>query len=158
MLHIIFDEARGKLSTRQYFEAHGRVLPPQKKPVFEGYASCNVMLASDLPVPLPCNGFAQLILDDQKIHRTAYTTATQKDPFNKDAGRAYAGIKKCYTTGIALQPSIPTVHWIQLGNRGDKHIAQVKLKRVAEAHNIHSDEEGNLYVYTLEKVYLHVKV
>lgn len=142
---------------RQYFEVHGDVQPAQRRNVFPDYHSHAVTLTDNFPVPLPCNGFTELRIDGQVVVRSIYSTATQKDPYNKDAGRAYAAPRLCSSEHIPLQPSIPPLKWIQLGNKGDRYIAQIKLQRVAGACNIHSDGEGNMYIYTLDKVYLHVK-
>lgn len=157
-LQLIFNEVRKRYPQRLYFGVHGDVQPAQQRPVFEGYASHRVILTDNFPVPVPCNGVAEVIVDNKVVASAVYATPSHPDPYNTDAACASSGLKLASTASIPLPSSIPALKWIQLGIKGDKHVAQIKLQRVTSAHNIHSDAEGNMYLYTLDRVYLHVKV
>lgn len=166
-LHVIFHELRTRHTPRQFHEVKGDVAVRQPRGKFPHYTTHCVSLTDNFPCPVPCNGIAELRLDDTVVVRTPYTTPTFSDPINKDPAVAAMkarmnfppgmNVKANATAPLTAPPSMPPSHWFQIGNKGDRYIAQVKLQRATEVYNSFSDDEGHMYIYVVDKVFIHVK-
>lgn len=110
-------------------------------------------------IPIPWDGDIDIYRNGVCIGRFTYRTPTHPDPDHGLQVPMPGGMigKFTRTAPIALPATLPLYNWLQCGRKGDPSVLQIKLKRVGAAHNIHSDQLGNMFIYTVEKVYLYEK-
>lgn len=104
--------------------------------------------------PIPAKAHTELYLYGELTGNILeYNTPTYRSPQVEQQVMKYTS-----TEPIALPDTLPMVHWIQAtGFHGDRLAVKLKLKRLDTAQNIYSDSIGNLYIYTVDKVYVYLK-
>lgn len=158
-IRLVIYEIVGQ-GSREYTQLCGDL--PQLPQCVKGDYSVYHLPVDGAKIPIPCNGTSMFYLNGILMPgNMGYSTPSHPNPHQskqQDVPGTQQVLKYISSDGVPLPDDLPMDMWMSaIGMKGDPIAARIKLRRVKQGHNMHSDSIGNMYLYYVHRVYIYLK-